>query len=144
MNRRYLVWLFGLVLWMTIPQNMAGQSVSDVGWTADSVAVVNLANPVNSSRYASGSVVDRPMQEQLGDVNWSQPLLAPISNQGRPGVVGALVGAGIGAAASGLAVLVLCDAENCLTHPDSRKLVVGAVLTGAMLGYAVDWALHRR
>jgi uncharacterized protein YqgC (DUF456 family) len=50
-------------------------------------------------------------------------------------VAGALVGAGVGAGLSGLAVLALCDVDNCLSHPDTWKIVALGVGTGTVVGF---------
>ncbi len=55
--------------------------------------------------------------------------------QSNAAVTGALVGAGVGAGLSALAVLAICDADNCLTHPDTWKIAALGVGTGTVVGF---------
>lgn len=63
-----------------------------------------------------------------------------------PGVAGALIGAGVGLAAGAVLVRALCDVPNCASHRDTKTLLVGGAVTGAVAGAAVElvWRGVRR
>jgi hypothetical protein len=59
------------------------------------------------------------------------------------GLKGALIGAGVGAIVGGVAVFALCDVQNCLTHPDTGRILLIGISSGAVLGYLADLVMSR-
>ena len=56
----------------------------------------------------------------------------------RGSVIGAFIGVGIGV----LAVQATCDAQDCDSHPDTQKIMIGAAAVGALGGFLLDHAWH--
>lgn len=54
------------------------------------------------------------------------------------GLRGALIGAAVGAAAGAVLVRGFCDVPNCRSHPDTRRIMLGSIGIGAVLGFTVD------
>ena len=63
-----------------------------------------------------------------------------------PGVLGVVIGGAVGAGAGLLLVAATCDVQDCASHPDTRRLVLGGGAVGAAVGVTVDvlWRAARR
>lgn len=55
---------------------------------------------------------------------------------------GTVVGAGLGLGTGILLARAMCDVEDCATHPDTYRIVLGSALCGAVIGYLVDIVRH--
>lgn len=104
-----------------------------------------------------------PREPSLAVVLGAAPMAqAPDAGDGRPrpvvakreaeqhpkerarGVRGALIGATLGAAAGAVLVRLHCDVANCMTHPDTYRIMLSGVGIGAALGFALDAAIASR
>jgi hypothetical protein len=58
------------------------------------------------------------------------------------GVRGAVIGAIVGAAFGAYFATATCDVENCLSHPDTRTIMLGGVAIGTVGGFLLDHLWH--
>lgn len=113
---------------MALPSALAGQSTelrperSRAVW-ADAREPVRLPGGVRFSARDFAARADRSLPEPAGAT-----------------LIGAAIGAGLGV----FMVVSVCDAPNCVTHPDTRRTVLGSTAAGAFVGYLVDVIRYER